>query len=371
LSEEARPQQPTLELIDSTGSVPGLEPLPPHGEPPIFTEPPRHSAWHHILIGPSGLRPGWGLLLYILLIIGLSAGIEAVVHKFHHPVKPAAQGTNSGDVVPQSPTTVLMVEGLSFSMVAFATWIMSRVERRRLGSYGFGGNRKFPSFFAGLFWGAIFLSVLVGALWKAGLLVFDTRLLNGIAAWRYAAVWALGFLLVGLFEEYLLRGYLQFTLSRGLASLYNMLFETTHSEALGFWTSALILSFVFGLGHGNNPGESPIGLLSAGLIGLIFCLTLWRTGSLWWALGFHTSWDWAQSFLFGVADSGTMVEGHLLATHPVGRVIWSGGATGPEGSALILPVMVVIALVVLWTLPGRPTTHLEVTAANLEVSRSQ
>ncbi len=113
-------------------------------------------------------------------------------------------------------------------------------------------------------------------------------------------------------------------------------------------------------------GESPLGLVSAGLIGMVFCLTLWRTGSLWWALGFHAAWDWAQSFVFGVADSGTMVKFHLLGTHPLGKVLLSGGATGPEGSELILGVIVLITGVVVWTLPvarGRgdalPATRME------------
>jgi membrane protease YdiL (CAAX protease family) len=154
-----------------------------------------------------------------------------------------------------------------------------------------------------------------------------------------------------LFEEYLLRGYLQYTLSRGLAGLYQAIFKSSHSTALGFWTAALLLSTLFGLGHGSNPGESPIGLLSAGLAGLLFCFALWRTGSLWWAIGFHASWDWAQSFLYGVADSGMMAQHHLLATHAVGKPILSGGATGPEGSAIIVVVFALASAIIVVTLP--------------------
>lgn len=306
-----------------------------------------------VFMGPDGLRPGWGLLLFVAISIGLGLSVNFVLHKVH-PVAHKTDAERKADAAkPQTPKAMLIGEGSSFLLIALTSWIMSRIERRPVGSYGFGGGRKISRFFAGFVWGLVFLSVLVGALWKAGLLVFDGRLLFGAEAFKYGAIWLIGFTLVGLLEEYLLRGYLQYTMARGAASLYGMLFDTSHKKALGFWTAAVFLSFVFGFGHGNNPGESPIGLASAGLIGLIFCLTLWRTGSLWWALGFHASWDWAQSFVFGVADSGTMVEGHLMGTHPVGKVLWSGGATGPEGSALILPVMVVIAVVAVWTLPKR------------------
>ncbi len=276
------------------------------------------------------------------------------MHRLHPgpPKTPAQRAAEAAK--PQAPAKLMEQEGLSFALVAIASWIMSKIERRPVGAYGFGGRQKVGRFFAGFGWGIVFLAVLVGALWKAGLLVFDGQLLFGTNAIRYGAIWLAGFLLVGLLEEYLLRGYVQYTLSRGAASLYQMLFEVKDGKTLGFWTAAVLLSFLFGAGHGSNPGESPVGLVSAGLIGLIFCLTLWRTGSLWWALGFHAAWDWAQSFVFGVADSGLMAEGHLFATHPVGKVLWSGGATGPEGSVLILPVLAVLTVVVMLIPKSRP-----------------
>jgi len=84
---------------------------------------------------------------------------------------------------------------------------------------------------------------------------------------------------------------------------------------------------------------------------MVFCFSLWRTGSLWWAIGFHASWDWGQSFLYGVADSGLMVQHHFLATHPVGKPLLSGGTTGPEGSIFIIAILVLASLIILLTLP--------------------
>ena len=195
-------------------------------------------------------------------------------------------------------------------------------------------------------------------MWKSGLLVIDRRLLFGVDVVRYGALWLFGFLLVGLLEEYLTRGYLQYTVTRGMAGVYQAIFKTPHAEALGFWTAALAFSILFGLGHSGNPGESPIGLLSAGSAGLVFCFSLWRTGSLWWAIGFHMAWDWAQSFLYGVADSGLMVQHHLLATHPVGKPIWSGGTTGPEGSIFVVLVLLIVAVIIATTLPKRECGYL-------------
>jgi branched-subunit amino acid ABC-type transport system permease component len=46
-----------------------------------------------------------------------------------------------------------------------------------------------------------------------------------------------------------------------------------------------------------------------------------------------------------------MAQHHLLATHPVGKPIRSGGATGPEGSIFIIAVLALAVLIILFTLP--------------------
>jgi hypothetical protein len=91
-------------------------------------------------------------------------------------------------------------------------------------------------------------------------------MLHGVLAWKYALLWLSAFLIVALFEEGLLRGYLQFTLTRGLT----------------FWWAAAMLSVLFGLLHVGNEGESPIGIFVAIAGGLVLCLSLKLTGSLLW-----------------------------------------------------------------------------------------
>jgi membrane protease YdiL (CAAX protease family) len=317
--------------IDAT--VTPADPVPP-------TQP---SALRKVFIGKDGLRAGWSLLIFIAIFAAIAFCVNVVSHKLRPPTpttKTASEISIAGG---------FLMESIPLLMTLLVTWIMSKIERRPNGSYGFGGSRKIHYFFVGLAAGFICLSLLILTLWKAGLLVFDGRLLFSSDILRYGAIWLVGFLLVGLFEEYLTRGYLQYTLTRGFAGIYEWAFRTRHSKALGFWTSAIILSVLFGLGHSSNPGESPIGLLSAGLAAMVFCFSLWRTGSLWWAIGFHTSWDWGQSFLYGVPDSGTMVQHHLLATHPTGKPIFSGGTTGPEGSIFIVAVLVFASLIILFT----------------------
>lgn len=337
-----------VDSINLYAPEPGNE--QPECSPPAQPVPARVSRLRKIFVGSDGLRAGWSLLMFAL-IVGFLSWAVGFIAKHIHLLPP-----NRTTVSEISPGFMFLAETIPFLVTFVATWIMSKIEKRPNSVYGLGG-RVVPHFFSGLAWGVTCLSLLVFALWKTSFLVIDGRLPFRAEALRYGVIWLLGFLMVGLLEEYLTRGYALFTLSRGFAGLYFWMFKMRHSKAFGFWTAALLLSILFGLGHKQNSGESPIGLLSAGLVSLVFSLSLWRTGSLWWAIGFHTSWDWAQSFLYGVPDSGLMVQHHFLATHAHGTPLMSGGATGPEGSVFVLPVLILVSCIVVFTLPRASHSH--------------
>ncbi len=278
-----------------------------------------------IFIGPHGIRAGWSMLIFAAVIVGLVFALRLILRLFVHKHAQMAG--------PMTPALGMLGEGIQILLVLAATFVMSRIEHKSVLAYGYQGQARAVRFFSGLVWGFIALSALVFSLWKLGYLDLTGIDLHGTAIVRYAAEWGLMFLFVGIFEESIMRGYLQFTFTRGV----------------GFWWGALVMSFLFGFGHHTNAGESPIGLIAAGAIGFVFCLSLWYTGSLWWAVGFHAAWDWAESYFYGTADSGLVVQGHLFHEHPAGSLLWSGGTTGPEGSVLILPLIVIMALLMfLW-----------------------
>ncbi|HEV2647188.1 MAG TPA: type II CAAX endopeptidase family protein [Acidobacteriaceae bacterium] len=314
-----------------------MNPTPPE-------RPNQPNALAEIFLNDEGLRPIWSLILF-LAIRALLRLILFPIALFLFPALPPANHLISA-------RTEYIFESATLLSILAATWLMSKLESRPISAYGFNSHRILRNFLTGLTTGASLLSLLIFSLHRLHLLTFDARLLSGTRILHFALVWALGFLLVALAEESFLRAYLQFTLTRALIPIFHRL-TPPRAQASAFWTSALLLSLTFGALHRNNPGESPIGLIAATLVALIFCLSLWRTGSLWWAIGFHTAWDWAQSFLYGVPDSGLLIQGHLFATHPSGRTILSGGLTGPEGSALIFPILLLACATVLLTSPPR------------------
>jgi len=327
-----------------------LEPTQANASPeqpsitPPTPEPNQTFVLRNLFVGDEGIRAFWSILLFLLVFAVLVGAATFVAHKIH----PRRELPNVNAEL--SLRFALINEGMLAALTLLAIWIMSKIERRGR-SYGYGGANKLKLFVSGLAWGIVLISLLVLSLWMGGFLVFDRRLLFGADILRYGFLWLIGFCLVGVFEESLTRGFVLYTATRGLAGLYQLGSKTPHSTPLGFWTAAVILSAIFCLGHTANPGESPVGLLSVFLAGMFFCLSIWRTGSLWWAIGMHATWDWGQSFLFGVADSGLMTQHRLFATHPQGSALLSGGTTGPEGSILIVAVLAVGSLAILFTLP--------------------
>ena len=298
------------------------------GTPPTPLKPTRFP----ILFGPNGLRAGWSVLVFVVVTVGLLYLFGFELRWFARDTHQSLPGRGGGKFY---PAIAMVAEAATLLAVVLATALMAWFEHRRVVFYGLVGRHRLRQFFLGFIAGFAFLSLLVGILIATHHLVITRAALPSGTLARYALAWVLFFLIVGITEEFMLRGYLLFTLARGIH----------------FWPAAFILAAAFGLLHTGNHGESPFGIAAAALIALVFSLSLWRLGHLWWAIGFHASWDWAESYFYGTADSGTVSAGRLMHAHPAGSILLSGGATGPEGSAWVLLVVALAALLVWFTQP--------------------
>jgi uncharacterized protein len=287
-----------------------------------------------IFWGPNGLRAGWRLLLFFA-VQALAVTVITVLRR----LGPTWLSSPANNVSVLTPQYFLITEPIAFAGYFVTTWIMGRVEGRRLADYGLPGRGAFsPRFLIGLLAGFASISALLGAMRVLGVLHFEGVALHGSEAWTYAALWAAAFLLVGLQEEFRFdggRGYILFTLSTGI----------------GFWPAALLTSIWFGYNHHTNSGETPIGLLSVAAIGVFFCILVRRTGDLWPAIGFHAAWDFGLTYFYGVPDSGLAESGHLLNPRFSGPDWLTGGSAGPEASLLCLMLIVALCAAVLLISP--------------------
>jgi hypothetical protein len=56
-------------------------------------------------------------------------------------------------------------------------------------------------------------------------------------------------------------------------------------------------------------------------------------------------------FSLRVGDSGNMIRYHLLASHPIGQPLLSGGTTGPEDSIFVLPTLALLVAATFFAVP--------------------
>lgn len=222
-----------------------------------------------------------------------------------------------------------------------ATFILAKLEKRSFLSYGFRDRFAGARFLWGVLWGFLALSLFLMGLRLTQHYYFGSPGIHGAEVVRFGLTYIVLFLSVAFFEESLTRGYALFRLS----------------EAIGFWPAVILLSIVFGSGHLANRGESIFGVIAAGLFGVVIAYSIFRTGSLWWAIGFHFMWDYSESFIYGVPDSGFVAPGHFLNSQFSGPAWITGGSVGPEGSYFILIVLAALAVVIHLTLPGRVIHH--------------
>ena len=309
------------------------------------TIPPQPSAVT-IFVGSRGLRPGWRLLIFFVIVITL--GACALI--FLQPRLLRSFGTDF------SAPNVIVQELISFGIVLIATLVMGKFEHRSLGDYGLP-PRSFlgRQFWTGALWGFVMLSFIVALMafthsYNAGGMALTAR-----DAMKYGVLWAIGFLLVGLFEESAFRGYMLYTLNTGM----------------GFWPAAAITCCLFAGGHIGNPGENWVGVLEIVLIAIFLCLALRRTGNLWFAIGWHMAFDWGESFFYSTPNSGIQATGHMLKASLVGSKWLSGGSVGPEASVFDLVVTIAGILLLSKLYPDAKYPALEASGATLATGTPQ
>ena len=306
--------------------VPARESVPGAGPP---------SGFQRVFVGPDGMRAGWRLVLFVVLFLLLSFLAQGGVQLIPGIATMVRKGAQGNVLL---PIPFSLVEAIRLATALLAAGIMGRIEKRPLGAYGTPWEGAFGrTFWQGAVWGLVFISAVMLAIYALGGFTFGGLALGGADLLRYAILWAITLALVGMFEEFLFRGYAQFTLTSGV----------------GFWPAAVLLSATFGAVHLSNPGEGWVGALSVFLFGMFACFTLRRTGNLWFAIGLHASADYAQTFIFSVPDSGILATGHLLNSSLHGPRWLAGGSIGPEGSLVCFVLFAIAFPAFHWAYPAK------------------
>jgi uncharacterized protein len=286
------------------------------GEPFISLKP--------AFIGENGLRAGWRLLIFAAIFLACQIGIQQMLAHIAPSLFGLEQAMQRGQFSPQA---LITIESVFLISLAAAMTVMARIEHRSVGEYGLPRRGAFgKEFWQGVVCGLAMVTAMVLLQRAEHVFDFGTPALHGRQLLQMGLLWGTATLLVGFSEELTFRGYVQFTLASGV----------------GFWPAAAVSSLAFGVIHMSDSFYSWQGLLSAALFGLLFCLILQRTGSLWMAVGFHSAVDFAETFLFSPPTRDLNTAGHLLNCSLRGPDWLTGGAVGPEAS---LNGLIVFAIV--------------------------
>lgn len=266
----------------------------------------------------------------ILLALGATA-LSAALYLLRFPAQ------RSHGVL--QPWPLLATGVFAVGLVLAVTTVCLRwIESRPLATIGLPARPFFSSFTSGLALGTIvpgLVTVLLGLFGRAIIHPNDVSvgLLLGTTLPMVGAT-----ILLSSWEELAFRGYpLQLLVAWA-----------------GQWPAALVTGVLFGLAHGGNPGANVVGFLNTATNGVLLAWIVMRTGSLWFACGYHAGWNLMASQVLGLVDSGVQSPGSLFATQLNGPDWVAGGGYGFEASVLTGMLEVALLGVLVWQAPRLP-----------------
>ncbi|MGF3072605.1 lysostaphin resistance A-like protein [Facklamia sp. P12955] len=202
--------------------------------------------------------------------------------------------------------------------VLLAKWLQGR----RLNSFGFYKDNFLKKYGMGV----VIATALMFFIFLVNLLMGTISVQMNPHADGVAFILLLvGFMIQGMSEEILLRGYLM----NGLAA------------AWGVPLAILINSIFFSLLHYGNPGVTVLALVNIALAGIFFSLLFYITDNMWLTGAAHSFWNFIMGVVFGVQVSGLVLPGTLLLTKSKAEAsLINGGDFGFEGGLVVTVILV-------------------------------
>ena len=220
---------------------------------------------------------------------------------------------------------------MTITVILFCRWL----QKRRAPSLGLRRKNAVGEYVVGALMGIclITLTVVIAVL---------TGGISEIRFTRFNAVlfvlYLLGYLVQGMSEEVLCRGYLMNSIARRNP----------------VWLAVLLSSLVFSLLHFANPGFGWMPAINIFLTGVVFALYSLKRGNIWGACAMHSFWNFFQGNIFGISVSGNdpAINSTLIqSTVGEGSPLWTGGRFGLEGSLCITFVMLAAIAIILFLMP--------------------
>ena len=220
--------------------------------------------------------------------------------------------------------------------ILYCRWI----EKRKAYTLGFGKRGAITEYLLGMVIGLVMISLPVLACYLSGCItVTVSENTNPIMI----IVFFFCFVLQGMGEEALFRGYLLTTLARRTK----------------IWGAIIISSLMFALFHTGNESFSIIAFINIFLFGIFASVFMLKRGSIWAVGAIHTVWNFVQGNIFGFNVSGNPKFDSVFncVGEKYGWVL-HGGEFGPEGG-LGVTVVLMIAILCALLMPTKKSEYVE------------
>ena len=286
-----------------------------------------------LFVGPDRkLRPMWRAVLFFLI------GTWVVLPLLDRGFGFIAAALHMGSGLTAGVITLYELE--TFVAALICTSLFAHYEGRRVDGYGLPirlafGARTWEGALAGLIMAG---AVAVGMYALGGMQVVGIAT-TGRALALSALAWLVANICVGVAEEFWYRSYILQTLWK----------------SVGFWPGAIIIALNFAADHYfNKTGENIWDVITLISLSLLMCYSVLRTGSLWFAVGFHVAFDYMQLFVIGTPNGAQIPEGRLLDVRFAGPAWLTGGELGTEASFLMYPMIALLWVYVWWRFRSNP-----------------
>ncbi len=216
-------------------------------------------------------------------------------------------------------------------LIAVTLLFCKLIQKRKMTSLGFVKKDMIKEYLIGMgagflfFTAALLISILTGAMKFNGL---SDNFSIGIFL-----LFTLGFLIQGMAEEVLCRGYFMVSLAR------------RYPVAIAVLVNALFFACL----HLLNSGISVLAFINLTLFGIFASVYFLKRGSIWGVAAFHSIWNLVQGNVYGVLVSGMGMDCSLFSTTMVEGKEWmNGGAFGAEGG-LAVTIVYIAGIIFLYT----------------------
>ncbi len=237
--------------------------------------------------------------------------------------------------VSETPAWLMAVQLFSTVIAtAVAIFYCVLIEKRKPASLGLRRGNAIKEYLMGAGVGIALISLCVGLAAAFGSFSFSVVSFP-VGLW---IAYLLGFLIQGMSEEVMCRGYLMISITR------------KNPMPIAVAANAVM----FALLHIFNPGIGVIPLVNIALFGAFASVYALKRGNLWGVCAAHSLWNFFQGNVYGINVSGMSATVAPLKATLQNESTWlHGGDFGIEGSIVTTLILSLALLAALLFLPAK------------------